>query len=134
AGDKRELTEAYGKYMIARTVERERKEQAEGNYGFLSAPAFIGVSLVLFLIWGGFIYFLNKWGQDASDESSEPRVDAALEKLKNISGPGLIVYALTITAAATQWVMSVEPGWASTMFPVIFAVNQFLTCFCFCVA
>jgi magnesium-transporting ATPase (P-type) len=30
--------------------------------------------------------------------------------------------------------MSLEPGWASTMFPVIFAVNQFLTCFAFSVA
>src|SRR5262249_46464441 len=132
--DKRALTVKYGEYMIDKAVAHERKEQAEGNYGFLSTPGFIGVSLVLFLIWGTLIYFLVKWGQDASDESSEPKVDAALEKLKNISGPGLIIYALTITAAATQWVMSMEPGWASTMFPVIFAVNQFLTCFCFCVA
>jgi hypothetical protein len=30
--------------------------------------------------------------------------------------------------------MSVEPSWASTMFPVIFAVNQFLTAFAFCLA
>src|SRR4029077_6938708 len=62
------------------------------------------------------------------------KVDAALEKLKNLSGPGIIIFALTITAAATQWVMSLEPGWSSTIFPVIFAVNQFLTCFAFCVA
>jgi magnesium-transporting ATPase (P-type) len=30
--------------------------------------------------------------------------------------------------------MSVEPSWSSTMFPVIYAVNQFLTCFAFCLA
>jgi hypothetical protein len=36
--------------------------------------------------------------------------------------------------AATQWVMSVEPSWSSTMFPVIYAVNQFLTAYAFCLA
>jgi hypothetical protein len=80
------------------------------------------------------IYLLKKWGEDASDETSTAKVDAALEKLKNFSGPGIIVYALTITAGATLWVMSLEPSWSSTMFPVIFAVNQFLTCFAFCLA
>lgn len=132
--DKRKLAEKYGEYMIAKAVDHERKERAEGNNGFLSAPAFIGVSLALFLIWGLLIFFLDKWGKEASDENNPARVDAALEKLKNLSGPGIIIYALTITAAATQWVMSVEPAWSSTMFPVIFAVNQFLTCYAFCLA
>ncbi len=79
-------------------------------------------------------FVVYRWGQDASDETSTAKVDAALEKLKNFSGPGIIVYALSITAAATLWVMSLEPSWSSTMFPVIFAVNQFLTCFAFCLA
>ena len=59
---------------------------------------------------------------------------SACTKLEQALRAGLIIYAITITAAATQWVMSLEPGWASTMFPVIFAVNQFLTCFAFCLA
>jgi hypothetical protein len=80
------------------------------------------------------IYLLITWGNDASDETSTAKVDAALEKLKNFSGPGIIIYALSITVAATLWVMSLEPSWSSTMFPVIFAVNQFLTCFAFCLS
>jgi hypothetical protein len=120
--------------MINKAVEHERKERAAGNYGFLSGPAFIGVGVVLFLVWGILIFFLVKWGNEAADETNEPRVDRALDKLSKISGPGLIIFAITVTAAATQWVMSLEPSWASTMFPVIFAVNSFLTCFCFCVA
>ena len=115
-----------------KAVEEERKARKEGNFGFLSPPMFVALSVVYFLIWGAFVFFLNKWGQDA--ESDPAKVNASLEKLKNISGPGLIVYAITMTAAATQWVMSLEPSWASTMFPVIFAVNQFLTCFAFSLA
>lgn len=130
--NKRDLTEKYGEYMIKKAVAYEQEGRDKGNYHFLSTPAFFGVGIVLFAIWGTFIYLLNKWGREAT--GSRQQVDAALTKLNKFSGPGIIVYAITITAAATQWVMSLEPGWASTMFPVIFAVNQFLTCYAFCLA
>jgi hypothetical protein len=117
---------------VKKAVLHERHEREAGTYSFLSPVVFAGVAVVLFLIWGALIYFLNRWGQDA--ETDPAKVEPSLEKLKNISGPGLILYAITMTVASTQWVMSLEPGWASTMFPVIFAVNQFLTCFAFCVA
>ena len=133
-GDKRKETLKVGKLMIARTVTREREEREKGIYGFQSWPSFLGVSIALFAIWWVLKFYLLKWGGEASDETNTAMVDAALEKLKNISGPGIITYALTITAAATLWVMSLEPSWSSTMFPVIFAVNQFLTCFAFCLA
>lgn len=133
-GDKREQTIKTGEFMIERAVWKQNELQRAGNFGFLTPMGFLVVGLALFLIWAVLIYFLNKWGVEASDEGNEARVDWALEKLKNISGPGLIIFAITITAAATQWVMSLEPGWSSTMFPVIFAVNQFLTCFAFCLA
>jgi hypothetical protein len=111
----------------------EEREIASGNNHFLTPTAFVAVGLVLFGIWGLLILYLNKWGQAATDP--DPRVvDRNLEKLSNISGPGLIIYAITTTVAASQWVMSLEAGWASTMFPVIYAVNQFLTCLTFCVS
>jgi len=132
--NKRKLAVDVGKLMIKRTVEREREERDKGIFGFLSVPSFVIVSIVLFAIWISMILLLLKWGRDASDETSTAKVDAALDKLNKFSGPGLIIYALSITAGATLWVMSLEPSWSSTMFPVIFAVNQFLTCFAFCLA
>ena len=118
--------------QLKKVVEDEIHARAVGTYSFLSPPVFIAASVVYFLIWGTLIYFLNKWGQDAESDAS--KVESSLERLKNISGPGLIIYAITFTAAISQWVMSLEPGWSSTMFPVIAAVNQFLTCFAFSVA
>jgi hypothetical protein len=134
---------------VIRDLRRERREKLEGavqiahrdeereihagQNHFLTPDAYLGVGAVLFAIWGVMIFFLNKWGKEATDP--DPRVvDDRLERLKNMAGPGLIVYAITTTAAASQWVMSTEPGWSSTMFPVIYAVNQFLTCFAFCLA
>jgi hypothetical protein len=132
-GDKRDLTIAYGKYMIKKAEYNAWDARVRGNYGFLTVGGFIGVGVVLFAIWGGMIFVLNKWGRQTTTGSRE-QVNATLTKLSNFSGPGIIVYAITITAAATQWAMSLEAGWASTMFPVIFAVNQFLTCYAFCLA
>ncbi len=129
--DKREQAEKVGIMMIERTVKNEREAREKGIYDFLSDRSYVIVSCVLFAIWISMILLLLKWGRDASDETSTSRVDAALEKLKNFSGPGIIIYALSITVGATLWVMSLEPSWSSTMFPVIFAVNQFLTCFAF---
>ena len=143
-GDKRDQAIEASKVMVRRakehqkqiheTHEKDHKNRFEAIYGFLTPMGFVVVSAVLFLIWGTMIFLLNKWGKETSEATDPAVVDRGLEKLQNLSGPGIIVFALTITAAATQWVMSLEVGWASTMFPVIFAVNQFLTAFAFCLA
>ena len=134
----RDKAEALGKRMMAKAIhdqhEAEHKEREENIYGFLSVPGFMVVSAICFLVWGILIFFLNKWGQETSDATDPRVVDRGLEKLQNISGPGLILFAISVTAAATLWVMSLEPGWSSTMFPVIFAVNTFLTTMTFSVA
>lgn len=137
---KRALTEKVGKEMIAKTVKdaiekahhEERDERMIALYGFLSPGGFVVVGLVLFAIWGFGIWTLNKRGQSIEDDASKAK--SVLEGLHKFSGVGLIVYAITTTAAASQWTMSTEPSWSSTMFPVIYAVNQFLTCFAFCLA
>ena len=120
--------------LLRRAIEHEHKARQTGNLSFLSKNSFYGVGLTVFLIWGLLGYFLNKWGREAAAATDRDGVEAALGKAGALGGPGLIIYAITLTAAATQWVMSVEPSWSSTMFPVIFAVNQFLTCYALCLA
>ena len=117
--------------LVNHVVAAEREEHAKGNFHFLSTWGYIGLSLVYFAVWGTLAFFLNKWGQDAEDDPA--KVESSLEKLKNISGPGLILHAIVLTAAASHWVMSLQEGWASTMFPVIMHIHQFLTTLCFCV-
>ncbi len=115
--------------MQRRAIEHELHEREEGTYGFLSVPAFIGLGLLYFAIWYVLIFFLNKWGKAADENPAN--VPASLEKAKNLAGPGLILFAIVGTAAATHVVMSFEPSWASTMFPVIYSVNQMLTMLAF---
>ena len=43
-----------------------------------------------------------------------------------LSAAGLVVYALTVTFAITDWLMSVNPHWFSTMWGPLFMVGQAL--------
>jgi hypothetical protein len=117
---------------IRRAVAHEVEEREKGTFGFLTPVGFTVCLIIYFAIWGLFIFFFNKWSRDIATDHA--KVEPSLEKAKNISGPGLIIFAIVNTAAASHLVMSLEPSWASTMFPVIYTINSFLTCFCFCVA
>lgn len=118
--------------MQRRAIKHELEERHEGTFGFLTVPGFVVLGLVYFAIWGVLIYFFNKWGRAA--DLSPANVPDTLERGKNLAGPGLIIYAIVGTAAASHWVMSFEPSWASTMFPVIYSVNQMLTALAFGIA
>jgi len=90
---------------------------------YLNAPFFIVRAAVAFAGWMLLAYFLGKWSrqQDAADEHR-----ALDRKLQLLSGGGLVFYALSVTWTSIDWVMSLEPHWYSTMYGVIFMVNQAL--------
>ncbi len=46
-----------------------------------------------------------------------------LRRMSYLSGPGLFIFGLAITFAATDWWKSLMPAWYSTMYPVIHAVG-----------
>jgi uncharacterized membrane protein YpjA len=50
-----------------------------------------------------------------------------------LSGGGLVVYSLTLTFAVTDWVMSVNPHWFSTMWGPMFMVGQALVALAFAI-
>lgn len=118
--------------QIKKAVDREVHEREVANLGFLTPVVFAGCAVAYFLIWYFFIFLFNTWSRDIATDHAQ--VERSLDKASKISGPGLIVFAIVNTAAASQWVMSLEPSWASTMFPVIYTINSFLTTLCFCVA
>jgi hypothetical protein len=48
-------------------------------------------------------------------------------KLRDLGAGGLVAYVVCMMFASTDWVLSLEPQWYSTMFAVIFSIGQFLT-------
>jgi hypothetical protein len=46
--------------------------------------------------------------------------------MQALSGPGLVIYALTMSFAAVDWIMSLDPNWSSTIFGILVATGQML--------
>ena len=94
---------------------------------WLLNPGFVlGRAVCYFAVWLVLSYFLRSWGARwrAGDA-------VAGHRLPTISGPGLIAYGITVTFAAIDWVMSLEPFWKSTMFPPLYAIGQVVAGFAF---
>lgn len=103
------------------------EETSHKMHDYLNPPFAIARAAGVFAIWGIMIFFLNHWGQKFEDTGDMKY----RHRLKNYAGLYVIIFALVTTVAATDWIMSLEPTWYSTMFPVIFATNSFLTTWAF---
>ena len=94
---------------------------------YLSQPFFLGRAVIYFAIWIGLGYLLSKWSLE-EDQTGDAGMHNRMEAL---SAPGLILYGLTATFAVIDWVMSIDPGWMSTMYGLIFVVIHVFTAMAF---
>jgi hypothetical protein len=103
----------------------------QGNVwtAYLNVPFFTVRYVSYFGLWTGAAYFLSQWSR-RQDETGDPRYT---KMLRILSAPGLVVFALTVTFAAVDWVMSLEPGWFSTIYGFIFIVGDVLAALSFSV-
>jgi hypothetical protein len=81
------------------------------------------VGALCFAIWFFYAYRLTSLGLKRDSESPEA-TPYWIKKLENISGPGIVVYSLTMTAAVIYWVMSMDPTWFSSVYGLLFLVGQ----------
>jgi hypothetical protein len=89
----------------------------------LNANAFIATSLLCFALWGFYTWRLNALGLKRDTDPPEA-TPAWIKRLENISGPGIVIYAITMTAAVIYWVMSLDPTWYSSVYGLLFLVGQ----------
>ena len=98
-----------------------------GKRVYLNTPFFLARAAVYFLAWNALTYFLNKWSLE-QDRNPDPRIARRMQRL---SGGGLLVYALTVTFASFDWLMSLDPHWYSTIYGVLIMGGQGLTALAF---
>ncbi len=97
--------------------------------GYLNLPFFIIRTIFYFTVWFVLSRALYK---NSLQQDQSPDGTPIADKMRRISAPGTILFALTLTFASFDWVMSIDAHWYSTMFGVyIFsgsylAVNAFL--------
>jgi hypothetical protein len=89
---------------------------------YLNLPFFLLRNVIYFAVWWALVRQLNRWS-DEQDRTGDPALAVRLESL---SGPGLVLYGLTVTFFSIDWIMSLEAHWFSTIFGMIFMVLQVL--------
>jgi hypothetical protein len=96
---------------------------------YLTTNGFIIRAIFYFAIWNLLSFLLSKW----SKETDRPGAPDNTQRFKAVSGPGLILYGGTISFAAIDWVMSLDPSWVSTIFGLIILIGEVLSAMCFAV-
>lgn len=90
---------------------------------YLNAPFWIARGFIYLGGWWLLSFLLNRWSDREDREGGvKPR-----EHMARISAPGLIFWAFAVTFMATDWVMSVNGQWFSTMFGLLFIAGQGLS-------
>ncbi|MCS6778054.1 MAG: hypothetical protein RMJ43_07060 [Chloroherpetonaceae bacterium] len=86
---------------------------------YLNPPFYVARQVIYFAIWWSLMSVLNRSAarQDVSQDPREAQLRA------NVAAPGIVAFVLTITFAYTDWVMSLDPHWFSTIFSSWFLVG-----------
>jgi Ni/Fe-hydrogenase subunit HybB-like protein len=100
---------------------------------YLNVPFFVARAVLYFAIWIGLSTVLNRWSA-AQDRGEIAMTPADSRRFRVVSAPGLIAYILAMTFASTDWVMSLDPHWFSTIFGFIFVAGQGLAGFALVIA
>ena len=94
---------------------------------YLTEEFWVGRTVAYFAIWIILTFFLTRWSKNLDQTGNLKNI----KKLRLLSPPGIILYGLAMTFAATDWCKSLEPEWFSTMYGPIFVVGQGLSILAF---
>jgi hypothetical protein len=97
---------------------------SEMQKSYLTKNGFLIRAVVYFAIWLLLVFIFNRW----SKEQDVNREDRALRRrMKMLAGPGIVLYVFVMSFAAIDWVMSLSPHWASTIYGFLFVVGQLIS-------
>jgi len=89
---------------------------------YLNLPFFLIRAGIYFAVWLTLAALLSRWSlaQDAGAD------EALNRRLHRLSAVGMILYMLTATFAAYDWMMSLEPEWFSSIYGLLAISGQAL--------
>ncbi len=94
---------------------------------WLNQPAFAIRTILYFGIW----MFMAAGLRASTLRQDVSKDDKERARRTNWSAPGLVVFGLSVTFAFTDWVMSLEPYWFSTIYGAWWMVGASLMAFAF---
>jgi hypothetical protein len=88
--------------------------------GYLTSGGFLTRAVIYFAIWIVLMVVFNNWSRQQDQSNGE----GLKQRMKALAAPGVILYILAMTFAAIDWVMSLSPRWASTIYGFLFVAGQ----------
>lgn len=88
----------------------------QGKQAYLNPGFFWLRAILYFALWSG----LALWFRGTSRRQDATGDQELSRRMIRASYPALIVFALSVTFAAFDWIMSLDPHWYSTIFGVVF--------------
>jgi hypothetical protein len=108
-------------------ITHEQALTANFKRPMLNPHAMIAESCIIFAVLFLFMFLLNKWSLDR-DADPERGTQASYERwrtrFENLSGPGILIYVVALTAGAIVWIQSLDVTWYSSIWGLQFLVAQ----------
>jgi hypothetical protein len=92
----------------------ESEKVIPGHERWLTPTNFIGRFVIYFAIWG-FLAWYFRGHSILQDRTGRVELSSSMQR---ISAPGMILFSITLTGAAIDLIMSLNPHWYSTMIGV----------------
>ena len=102
------------------------KEQPLSDFqrGYLTHSGYLTRAVIYFAIWLALMAIFHSWSKQQDVNQSDR---ALRRRLKMLAGPGIILYVFVMSFAAIDWVMSLSPHWASTIYGFLLVAGQLIS-------
>ncbi|HUL75038.1 MAG TPA: hypothetical protein VLT86_18135 [Vicinamibacterales bacterium] len=102
----------------------------QAKAAYLNPQFFYLRAVLYFVIWMALTFTLSRWSKEQDDNA--PRLPGPKDgRMRALSGPGLVLYMLTLTLMSVDWVLSLEPHFTSTIFGILMLGGQGLSTMAF---
>jgi hypothetical protein len=119
----------YSAWMDAPSSGEGALSQFQQSY--LTTHGFKTRAVIYFAVWLLLMFVFNRWSTEQDVNREDRRLRA---RLKMAAGPGMILYVFAMSFAAIDWVMSLSPHWASTIYGFLFIAGQLISSMAFMIA
>ena len=90
---------------------------------YLTPKGFVVRAAICFVLWSTMALVLSRLSL-AQDQTGRPSIK---RRMQFIAAGGIIVHVLCMTVAAIDWLMSLSPNWASTIYGFYVIVGQIVS-------
>jgi hypothetical protein len=100
---------------------------------YMTAWGWIARSVIYFILFYVMVWYLNRSSIDQDNAGTAEDAAKYMIQASRFSGPTMVFFALIVTFASVDWVMTLDPHFFSTIYGMLFIAGWALSCFCFVV-